>query len=562
MLSKKYLLLYFLMSVMFIMAFVHYYVGLELPIYYWDYARSWRMYYQYPQLLTQDVGRFFEIFFSYMRSEEYNGLSTMILSPFYFLSYDGTSRTSFISAIAIGYLIPLSVLLSLFVGGEHAKTSLPNKCYKKSILIFCFIISLTFIGFWKSILRGYTDIGGMIPLLMIIYYIFNHDLSLKFKIKQSLIMGLLFWLAFCLRRWYAYTIIAMFLILPIYTIYASTTKNWEEKIKNTIANYFLMGITSFILVFCLQQQVLQDILTIDYKYFYSAYRLPTSLSVQQFFENIGYIYISLSLICLIYAMVFIPRARAILVVMTLIALISYSLFYRTASPEIHHFIPLNVWFLLPILYALTHLLFDTYKKMFLALLFIVMNAFILFITAIPIYKMSSPLLPKNIYPLYVDNFRNYQKLVEFLDNTLKNGETVSVIGGGTRLNHDIISQLSPRHLRKNIVPDSVIDLRDGLSTFSLLSDYLVVSNPSDTYLPHGQENIHIITTLLLNQQGMGRQYMEVARFAIDGGDAIVYKKQSPFSKEDIDDYLNRLITYYPEWEYEYRTDYIYDLLSQ
>lgn len=261
-------------------------------------------------------------------------------------------------------------------------------------------------------------------------------------------------------------------------------------------------------------------------------------------------------------MVFIPRARAILVVMILIVVISYSLFYRTASPEIHHFIPLNVYFLLPILYASSHLFFNILQRNVLAMPVILANIFILLMTALPMCKIQSSLLPKNIYPLHVDNFSNYQKLVQFLDNILKKGETVSVIGGGARLNHDIISQLSPKHLRKNIIPDSVVDLRDGLPTFSLLSNYLVVSNPSDTYLPHGQENIHIITALLLNQQGMGGKYMEVARFAIDGGDAIVYKKHSSFSKEDIDDYLDRLIKYYPEWEHEYRTDYIYNLLSQ
>lgn len=556
MLFKK-VLFYVVMPMIFIMAFVRYYVGLELPIYYWDYVRSWKMFYQFPQLLTQDVGQFVQVFFEYMNAEEYNGLSTMILSPFYFLF--GGGRASFISAIAIGYLIPLALLMSLMVGG-HSKTAL--SCYNKNTLIFCFVICLTFIGFWKSILRGYTDIGGMIPLLVVIYYVFNHDFSAKLRIKHSLMMGALCWLAFALRRWYAYTVIAMFLVLPVHTLYVSTITDWQEKIKNTIANYLMMGMMSFVLVFILQQQVLQDILTVDYKYFYSAYRLPTQLNIQQFFENIGYIYLFLSLVCWLYAIKFIPNSREFLSVIYAISFISYALFYRTASPDIHHFVPMNVWFLFPILYVFTHLIFNVGQKIFFAIPLVLSNVGILFVTALPIYKTQSPLLPKNIYPLYVENFDNYKKLIGFLNDNLGEYETFSVISAGTRLNQSMILQIANQDLRKKLVNNPDIDLRDGLPTFSLLSNYVVVSNPTYNYLPHGQENINITTHLLTNQMGIGRHYTEVARFAIDGGDAIVYKKQSSFSKEDIDDYLNRLIAYYPEWEREYRGDYIYQLLSR
>ncbi len=167
----------------------YFYTSTENDIYSFDFLAYWKMYSDYSSLLFSDPLLYLSKTYKEVYSQDYNPLASSIIAPVYYVF--GGSRFVYISAVAICYLIPVSYLVYLIVK-DAIKLNNPIT------FAICLLVSVSFVGYWKPILRGYPDIVSMIPLLYCIYYTQRHSLSFKIDIKRALLVGLLFVAAICI----------------------------------------------------------------------------------------------------------------------------------------------------------------------------------------------------------------------------------------------------------------------------------------------------------------------------------------------------------------------------
>lgn len=563
--KKKITIPNFIASILFCAVIIHLYVGLEQDIYFWDYARSWRLYLQSGKLLSQDFFIFFQQTGSSIYSQDYNNLSSALLLPFYFILPQGDNRFTFILAISLLYLIPTVLLVCHLTRQNTAGFS--NREW-----LLCFWLTTSFLPFWKPIMRGYTDIAGMIPILFCLFYTFKYDLSEKISFKHILVIGISLWISFVLRRWYAYTVIAMYLVLPCMNLWTSASSlELKVKIKNLSINYSGAAFITFICIFVIQQHLFQSILYNDYQEAYSAYRFPWQMNIEQAASYFGYLFIVAGVVSWVLSVLSFPQSRKLLISTAIIGIVSYVGFYRSASPDMHHFIPMGTWLLLPLLVYLSVCFKRIRSKLFqnIILIIVPMLGFWVQVNALfpVITSLQTRFLPSATYPLHLEKYDNYKKLAEFLQMDLlkdnKDDAYFSIVSADFNMNYSLFARIANQPLINHMIINPDIDLRDGLPIDTFYAKYLVTTDPAGTHLPSGQENVKIISRLLLRKEGIGQHYREVARFKIDGGaDAIVYEKVSPISRESAIHYIKQFLSLYPKWEKIYLNEETIALLTR
>lgn len=181
------------------------------------------------------------------------------------------------------------------------------------------------------------------------------------------------------------------------------------------------------------------------------------------------------------------------------------------------------------------------------------------------YSVESVLLPRPTPPLHFEKYQNYVALVDYLHDLVhKNEKTFSVISASLELNGSMVAYMGrPHKLAKSLVANPDIDLRDGLAIKSLRSDYVVITEPAGGYLPSGQDNIRVISELITQKQGIGKHYRELKRFDLGNKQvAVVYEKTGAFSREEVVDYLDRMVAIYPQWQQEYHHDFTIQKLTE
>lgn len=258
-----------------------------------------------------------------------------------------------------------------------------------------------------------------------------------------------------------------------------------------------------------------------------------------------------------------PSARPLLIVTALIGILSYVGFYRSASPDIHHFIPMATWLCLPILLCVVHLAQKMPYRYVVVLALCVASS--LNTLSPKQYSVESVLLPRPTPPLHFEKYQNYVALVDYLHDLVhKNEKTFSVISASLELNGSMVAYMGrPHKLAKSLVANPDIDLRDGLAIKSLRSDYVVITEPAGVYLPSGQDNIRVISELISQKQGIGKYYRELKRFDLDKNQiAVVYEKTGAFDHADAVDYLDRMVAIYPQWQQEYHHDFTIQKLTE
>ncbi len=539
----------------------YFYTSTENDIYSFDFLAYWKMYNDYSAMLFNDPFMYISKTLHEVYSQDYNPLASSIIAPIHYVF--GGSRFVFISSVAICYLIPTSYLIYLIVRDA-------TKLSGAVTFAVCLFISVSFIGYWKPIARGYPDIVSMIPLLYCIYYTQRHSLSIKIDMRRAIFIGILLWLPFVLRRWYAYTIVATYLALPLAELIWNKSQGYKTAFINIFINYTVAGIASIILVIIFQKDVAIRAITTDYSSVYSAYGLPVSESIHKTIAHIGYFLFTSCLLCFFASYITIKSSRKTTFIVFLILSVSYILFVRTQAPGHQHEIPFVTWLLIPLLMVITRLLNNIKSAELKAQLVVTTIAFSIFITSVSIYRsvfsdwFGRSFFPEKVYQLKLDNYENYLDMISYLKEKVLPGNVkyVSVVSSGGVLNQSMLKYMAKGDLDNIIKLTPQVDLRDGMPIDSLLSEYLVVVTPIDTHLPHGQEVIKITANEILSGKGLGSHYEEMKRFHLaNGAFGIVYKKTSPFAANEVKEFIFKFSKYYPEWQGKYENDKLLSLMT-
>ncbi|WP_455813017.1 hypothetical protein [Pseudomonas graminis] len=527
------------------------YVGSEHNIYFWDYNGYWSKWEDFVSAFKQNpFGIFAEVKHS-VRHDDYNTFPIVLISIFKVLPV--SSRLAYISSLFICYFIPTVLLFSSLV-------RLAGNDKSFSARLISLIIPATFTAFWVPTLRGFPDICGLIFIIWSVIYCTRHDFSLKITFRQAAKLGLLLWAAFLLRRWYAFTIVSLYISLPVFNYFLYNEKIKLLNIRNIIINFFISGASSILLAILFQGPLLEVILATNYSYIYSAYQTTFTHSIDTLINNIGVYSLGLLALSVIIIAIKNTRRQWLFLLFSIFNLVlSFILFTNTQTPGVQHNLPFSMWILFIIVQG--GLILNSTCKSAIArgvvitlvsLLCLIVQLHSLFGFTVP--TTIAYVMPRVALPLRVDNYDNYLKLGDDITRLTQTGANVTVLSSSYVMNNSLLNTLTQRKREKNIVYVSQVDLRDRINIAELGSEYFIVTDPVQTHLRReDQQVITIPSRALLEHQNIGKAFvrLDTEYNLTNNTRAWIYKKVRPYTVQELNDFLELHYHAYPQWRDKY-----------
>ena len=536
--------------------FVVSYLSQERYIYFWDYSGYWIMYQDLGELLKRDPSQAIGKLINSIRCDELNLLPILSLLPFHFLFGDG--RLPYILAIVNLYVFP-SILLFFFL----FKATFPSSPGKQSFLPYLFSLTLVLLPqFWVPVLRGFPDVIGVFIITLILLLFLKHPIEEQ-PFINLLLLSLLLVLVTLMRRWYAFWVVSFFIALLFdgfifrYPSYRFEIKKYVPALRNSL----WIGIMSAFLLFLIAGPVAKRMMLTDYADIHSAYRDYDSLIVplKRIYDYFGFIPIFLFLFGAFLSMLN-QKTRRYSLFLFLQLIFIFLLFSQTQN-----FGPQHVYLLIPTLVIFMSLFAIRIlypRPMVYKILFLVPFVFI--------YSMnfSSALIPKAYayfekytypfsqvrhFPLVRGDIGAVRDLLITLDHLIQSkNDLIYVLSSSYTLTEDILinaSRMNHMTVHNHILPVHHVDKRDGFPRQFFDARYVVLGEPIQYHLnPNDQRVIGILGDQMPQQKGIGSSYERLPyEFSLDHNvKASIYEKKSPVRKADIEDLMERFISYYPD----------------
>lgn len=528
------------------------YVGKEPDmLYYWDYAGYFRQFISYTNEF--DI----EKLLSSIASSNYN--PTPIIIPSLIGKIFSASRLVYILSLTIFYFFPCIILFSYILNYFLDRND-------KSVFLIVVTMALA-PAFLTPILRGYPDICGLFFILLLIVICINYDFT-KLNIVTSVLMGVCFYMPFLLRRWYAYTIIALCVSLPLLnlSLHIQEKRETEKRLKNLLLNFIIAAGVVLILLLLLQKNLVFTILKTDYSYIYSGYQKPILESIKVVANRVGLWIFPFVVLGLVKTFFKINTKVASFVFFSLFNLvISFSIFTKTQSPSMQHVMPFALWLYFIAAHGFACLLKKTYSRIYLySSIFIILSfsIFSIYITCFVNKDLNTKLnslklnqvFPVAAYPLHVDNYPQYIKLHELLKKLVDdNNDKIYILSSNHVLNSDM-QFFKSDPLSSKVCRTYNVDLRDELPIELLLSKYLVITTPLQIHLPYNaQRVVSLPRELVLRKKNIGNAYEKTEHeFMLHNNvKAVIYKKKRACTLREVDAFLSSFYKIYPEWKKKY-----------
>lgn len=571
--SKKFLFITWLCFSVFSCIAIYIYVNFEHNIYFWDYSGYW---YKYQDIIPTFVRPFnaIEKLFDSMLRYDYNNF--IVFFPAVLGVVLGKSRVAYESSLFILYLVPVALLTGILCQNIINKYIIQNK----SIEAFFSgaIISFLFLPFWYATLRGYPDIAGLIPICLSFLFILKKNLSEKIEYKSAIILGILLYFPFLLRRWYLYSIIILYFTFPVLsfclTIYPNQTSNPKyvlplknfkllyKKTKYLLINFIIAGFTSILCAFCLQSKTILRIIQTSYSKEYSYYQLGLKYSVTSFIDTVGIIY--LALICLSFVYI-LYKGKLYIKLISLFCSINmifiFLFFSYTQTPGIHHLLMIEFWGLIILILGFNLYVHSMqFAKVFTCFLAISL-CFVILVLGLcnsPNSLSSKLHLYPAAAPLYIENYPEYQRLAQFLDHTVTPTEKLAIFFNRNIINNGLLDNILNRTLNSRMVHVSHVDFRDKFDMGALLAKYYLVGKEDneniDTLM--NQKVLQIPNESIIEQKNIGKSMQPIGPvfYLADKTEVQLYQKVRPFSEKGIEELIDELCVYYPDWRQDLEKD--------
>ncbi len=528
------------------------YMSFEENIYYWDYNGYWRSWQTFStEFSSRPFHSFLDIRHS-VRHDDYNILPVSITAIFSLLPVN--SRLAYILSIVIAYLIPSVIMFSALCRRFGNYNTLNDK-------VMALTLAVTFSAFWAPSLRGYPDICGLLFVIGSVLYSINADFGTQPRVKKALMLGFLLWAPFLMRRWYAYTIVTLYISLPIlnYLLFAKEYYGWK-RILNIVIHFFIAGVFSCVLALIFQLPLLKRIISTNYAYIYSAYQSSFNESVHSLLIFTG-VYLLPFIVLGIVVSCLPGRKNSLIFVLFCVfnLLFSFFLFTRTQSPGIQHAIPFTLWALLiagqGLLWMMAKLKNDIAQWIMVVVIAagaLIIQFHTLFDLRVP--KLIENIMPKQALPMRVQNYPEYLALDHDIEQLTAGGEKLTVLSSNDVLNDDMLNTISDLRLKNRINYIGQVDLRDGINFAALNSKYFIVTDPVQIHLrADGQRVITVPTESLLEHQNIGQAFRPLNReYKLNNKvTARIYERTRSFTPKEVNDFLNIFYQYYPQWKQIY-----------
>lgn len=553
--SKKIPLLFLLLAVTIILcvSFSIWYVHNEDNVYVYDYVGyQLRANYLY-QLMSVSIKDGLKFLIYTIRTSDYNSLPIVVSLPVYLIF--GIKRITYILSIVLCYLVPSIVLFYLYINKYWL-----NEYKGKTYSILFYICVLLFSGFWSATLRGLPDICGVVPFIVLLFYIKKISFLNKNKIYIPMIFGTLAYLPFILRRWYAYGVVALyfsFFLINLYDYIKSDNK--LEKFKNEFINFSIAALTTLLLLLFFQLPLVKTIIMENYASSYSAFQFTLSGHVDAFFGEYG-IYMLFLILLGVISIIHKKERRKEKIFVLLNIIIYVFLFTRTQGMGVHHFLGISFYMLLMAIYGIMYVLSLIKKEnvrlitmIFITTLFI-LNFINTYVTPL---KINYIYQTKNYYKFKYENYDNLKKMCSDISSLIENEYgKISSFASTNTMADSLLDVVCNDTVSNNLIYTSTVDLRDGFNYNSLFNRYVVVTDPVQADLAVDTQNVLTVPNdMILKGEYIGKSYRKVLGPYLleDGVNAYVYEKYTNIEEDSIDKYTSIFFEKYPTWKNNYYT---------
>ncbi len=539
----------------FMTAFVYFFIRLETPIYICDKVEQNLFFYDYSRLFIDNIGDFL----TKMQYEIYNlnrnPFMNIFLLPFYFIFKE--SRFGYITAVNIVFMFPCMMLLYTIFN----KYFMPDE--KKGNLLSIAVCSCIFLStaFWQCSLQGVPDICGMVSVLVAFIIYLKSDLKNKFSFSNVVLISVLLYLSFLMRRWYSTVILSFILsmLLENFILSVIETKNIKNILKFNYFSCLNIGMISAfigIMAYIIQGGYVKRILEGAENAERAIYTVGYNQWMVVFIDYLGIILLAFAVIGTVYYF------KNHTVRFTAFNLIIYTLLYIVFMHNqyiwINHYLFIASMLLLLISYGV-YKISDTIKNktgksLFLVLfiLFNILNFGTYFVWDKHNHSLLHLFPSKYSYPYISADYEKVEKMYNYLkseyekDNNIK----VAIYGLNNSIGYYQLRSLDPKSdfAKNNVISEVILD--SDFHGLEVNADYIIFINPHGIF--NDLELSKVLTAthqMFMNNTGIAKNYKEVMTETFQNGETVkIFKRTKQLTKVQIKKYLEPFLEFAPDWQ--------------
>ncbi|TIT68284.1 MAG: hypothetical protein E5W90_02330 [Mesorhizobium sp.] len=530
-------------SVMLSIAISAAYINLEEPVYYWDYAAYFNVFNQQGALLVESPFNWLSQVGTSIATQDYGVAILVPLMPFHIVF--GGSRLSFVAGIVSVYLVPAALFIGR-ISYLEAVSEAPSRSWPA-----VWIAALLYTPFWAPTLRGMPDVAGCLALTAATYFLWKSKFLTREPVVSGISVGASLWLAFMLRRWYAYAAIGVTLSAAFLGL-LQIARDRDLPAFRAAAGGGLCAIfvvTATALNF--QLPLIARILGTSYGDLYSGYKTTFGTELGEMGSRLSYVN-WLLIIAGLY--ISIARRNRFSLFCAIASLLTFLIFTRTQDPEPHHSLPMFLW------------LFPAYAQAIVAIISVpalksrwwtagmAVAAGLAFLgTFFPTGRqLLSPVdfvfAREATLPLHLDNLPEYRRMIDDLAGRMGPQDRFSVFASGAVMSDALLFGMD-RDLVPHIGWICQVDSRDRFQPDALKSRFVIVTDPPVTHLqPSAQICVTLPNQYILGGQGIGAAYKRIARYQLSGGvTGYLYEQMRPVTQQELNALYGEFKKRYPDW---------------
>ncbi|WP_027057005.1 hypothetical protein [Mesorhizobium loti] len=519
------------------------YVNLEESVYYWDYAAYFNMFNQQGTLMVESPFKWLSQLSISIATEDYGVAILVPLMPFHIVF--GGSRLSFVAGIVAVYLVPAVLSIGRISYLEATAETLSRSW------VAVWIAAFLYTPFWAPTLRGMPDVAGCLALTAATYFLWKSKFLTREPVLSAISVGACLWLAFMLRRWYAYAAIGITVSAALLGLLQIARDRDLPAFRNAalggVCVVFLIAATAL----NFQLPLIAKILQVSYADLYSGYRTNFVTQLGEIGSRLGYVNWAL-IIAGLYISV--ARRNGFALFCAMASVITFLIFIRTQDPERHHSLPMFLWLFPAYAQAIVSIVSAPALKSRWSSAAMAAVAGLAFLgTFFPAGRqLLSPVgfvfAREATLPLHLDNLPEYRRLIDDLVGRMGPEDRFSVFASGPVMSDALLFGMKP-DLFTYVGWICQVDSRDRFQPDALKSRYVVVTDRPVTHLqPGAQICVTIPNQYIFEGKGIGAAYKRIAQYQLSGGvNGYLYEQMRPVSKAEIDALYSEFRKKYPDW---------------
>lgn len=537
------------------------YVGAEDQIYYWDFGGYFKRFQYLGDAAAAGQFSIREVIWN-IRHEDYNFAPVLALVPAHMIF--GGSREVYVCAVLLLYWLPVCLIAASLA--DYARTGKARALHE--VPLWTLAAAALYWPFLSTVMRGFPDIAGLIPFGLASLLVVRPSLLSARPILRGITLGLLVWAAFALRRWYAYSCVALLLVAGLAALWAIwRSDDRPASLHGVVLEYGACGLTLLSLL-ALQWPLVSRILTTSYASAFADYQRPFPQHLIIIYDQIG------PLITLAIGAGIVRAVRTrnrTLILLSAVAITSFAFFSLTQAPSMQHTLPWMFLLFPAFIAGLSWPLKAGLPRLRLWAAtgwMAISTAVVLWPAATSTLSFARIALPSFTYPpMQVQNVDQYRALAADLSARLQPGERVAVYAWTREVSTAMLEAIDPG-LAPHAFHVGVLDRRDGFRTEALAADYVIVmATPSPQRRQTRKVATHVTaipTELIRSGRGIGAAYRQVsAPYTLSScafqtvelrctpdtpaPRAFVYQRTRPVTAAEAADLRARLLALYPDW---------------